>query len=607
MSGSSGERQLGYRGLSSRTAIALSVLINAVLFASVFSIVTPAYETTDDPSIMMIASGAFTGEPSAYLYFTSIAIGFVLKNLYSILPSIPWYAIYIYAAHGVAMIIFLFALLRGPRPWAGLAVFLILFFGYELRWLIQLQFTSTAALCTVVGIVGLVLSAHEGGSSRSDRIERGVYVGLLILGAMIRKEAFYMVFILAAPALALIFLKTRSRSFLRWLGLAVCLCLMVIVLDSAAYWRSQEWNSYTEIQLARHVNLDFTRLRFDKILYEPERVEELRDLAKTLGWSHNDLYELHNWFFPDSYRYLPRQLREFGEWFEAHPISISETIALNSATLENAKTVVYLFLLHLAMALALARRSKKAVLIMIAVEIPLLLALQTRLFFFQTLPERVAFPMFFTVNAMVFVSALREPKAWAYASTPNSELPRGRRLLGFAALLILSLAYFHAFDKLCRDYLDLEGPAEERQTYIEFALGMIVDSAPEDRERSLVFWLHALPLQWISPFGGNELLNQAHLIPGGWMTFSPHYYATLRRYEIDDVMLDSIARDDIDWLTCAQPQRVFAKYIRQHTGKEVEFEVLFQIEEEKLPEGIAPPRVVRVREVPAPETENYNR
>src|SRR5574340_1257988 len=96
--------------------LGLAALLNAILFGLFLACGTPYYETNDDLSMQLIASGSFTGQPSEYLVFTNVVIGWVLRILYETWNGPNWYMIYLLAVHFASLTALAFVFLsRRPR------------------------------------------------------------------------------------------------------------------------------------------------------------------------------------------------------------------------------------------------------------------------------------------------------------------------------------------------------------------------------------------------------------------------------------------------------------------------------------------------------------
>src|SRR4051812_47652742 len=89
--------------LARRAPLTFSFATVSFLFAAVFTVLEPSFQTNDDLQLAMIASGTgISLQPDEHLVFTSVLIGHVLKALYTTWPSVAWYGLYLYAAQFLA-------------------------------------------------------------------------------------------------------------------------------------------------------------------------------------------------------------------------------------------------------------------------------------------------------------------------------------------------------------------------------------------------------------------------------------------------------------------------------------------------------------------------
>ena len=74
----------------------VAVLANLLLFGVIYLFFTPHFQENDDVGMLLEAAGKLiAAEPTPYLLFTHIIIGYILKTLYSISPQTAWYGYYL--------------------------------------------------------------------------------------------------------------------------------------------------------------------------------------------------------------------------------------------------------------------------------------------------------------------------------------------------------------------------------------------------------------------------------------------------------------------------------------------------------------------------------
>src|ERR1035437_8469170 len=179
--------------------LGLAVLLNAFLFSLFFAFATPCYETNDDLGMQMIASGFYTGQPSEYLVFTNILIGWPLRTLYGLWPGWNWYFAYLVAVHYAALTAIAFVVLSRRRGWLFALFYGGFFLLAETRILLELQFTTTAFLAGTAAVLLLVHGLQPGRTRRWSLVIAGFAFTALMV--MIREAVAPMLVLIALPFL----------------------------------------------------------------------------------------------------------------------------------------------------------------------------------------------------------------------------------------------------------------------------------------------------------------------------------------------------------------------------------------------------------------------
>ena len=139
-----------------------AAFINLVLFGLFLACATPVYETNDDLTMQLIASGFYTGHPDAHLVFTNILIGWVLRFLYGTWAGCNWYLIFMLAVHYVALTAIAFIVMARRPGWLSIWLYVGFFLMVETHILLNLQFTTTAFLAGTAGVLLLVDGLQPG-------------------------------------------------------------------------------------------------------------------------------------------------------------------------------------------------------------------------------------------------------------------------------------------------------------------------------------------------------------------------------------------------------------------------------------------------------------
>ena len=588
---------------------ALPWAVNTALFALFFSLASPRYETNDGAAIMRIAAGHVTGQPSEYLIFTNVLIGKALVWLYTWHNDVNWYSCYLYAAHFLAMGLLLHVLLRRGSITTGLALYLILFTTFELRFLLLLQFTTTSAAVGTSGVLALASSRGPGGRKHAVLILAGICC--VVLSAMIRIEVFYLL-MLGAASFALVDLcKTRSARFLVCLGLAGGVSFGTYLCHWWYYAQNQEWRGFQRYSQVRGRVHGFTRLAY---------TQETAELYHNLGWSANDATAFQNWIFADKEVYSLARLEQLRDNFHESRWT-AESIRDMFRRLPGYCSPhfwVTAFFAGLAWILSSGYRKDDviAVAAMGAVGIGIVAYASLQ----RELPARVPLGLFFLVSAtsaLAIANRLRPKPDTApergvprwyqrgirfkmslaiFARSPNSpetemESPprpspatrphrsvflakRGAITLKRIALWAMSLALAIATGLILLGNV----VQNDENVALQAAYDRLVTSVKQDfvspcGNAVLLDWSAAFPFEWSSCLSNYESTAQFGIVTFGWETNSPLVEAALANRSIKDPYRALYERRDVYALSRFDNQELVVKSIGEHLHQQVAYEV----------------------------------
>ncbi|MDX1963356.1 MAG: hypothetical protein SFX18_09395 [Pirellulales bacterium] len=316
--------------------IGVTYLVQLLLFCS-------TYETNDDAVMNLFAAGqGLATAPDEHLVFTHPWIGHLLKFLYTWLPQFPWYGWYLMATQIAAHTALASVLLTGNsrrRAYVALAVWQ---WTVGLHLLTHLQFTTTAALAGLAGVLlvwtGLgriqkylapkippqPLSSpdHRAQDIATNFAKSGfspvavvLYDALPWLAAgwlfwcwavMIRWYTLEMWVVLAAPVVACWLLIQRARPT-TW---AVAAAVGVLFGGSGVALRQIHIDYYhNDPAWAGFFEYNELRAQFNDLLavrYTPESAASFHDA----GWSLNDLNMIVTWCYDDPRVFSTEKLRQ---------------------------------------------------------------------------------------------------------------------------------------------------------------------------------------------------------------------------------------------------------------------------------------------------------
>jgi hypothetical protein len=167
-----------------------------------------SFAGNDDTTMNAIASGAMTGEPSEYLLFSNIIIGHVLTFLFSTIPDINWYSWYLIATFALGYTFIQYFFFKSRTGLLEKITIHLIILAFLYPHILGIQFTKIAAIGLAGGFI-LIFSSTK----RKEYFKITLGIILVITGALIRKDVFYMYLILTAPFL-FSFLINKKKEFI---------------------------------------------------------------------------------------------------------------------------------------------------------------------------------------------------------------------------------------------------------------------------------------------------------------------------------------------------------------------------------------------------------
>ncbi len=524
-----------------RERVWFSAAVNLLLLTILLLLFGPSFETNDDAGISNMISGV-KGGYDAHLIYSNYLLGVILETLYRNIPLLPWYVLLQYALLFVSFTVITAVLIRRMKQtlpiWA--AGILIVFFSYE--GYIRVQYTKTAAILTVAGILMMFY-----GLTREKLRKTWIISGILLActGSLYRFQQFG-----AECAL----MTGIGVSFLFWLGkqekgkklcrLGACVISFgVLVAVSFGLYRwdrslyqAEEWQEYMEYNDARTELYDYG--------FPP--YAEYKDKYKELGFNQNAFQLLMQWNHMDTEKFTTEAMQEIAQWKTPRQFSLD---TLKQFFKEFPRTFLdipsfYCFLLVLLYWIfwGCHRRENMAVLLYEAAAAGMIY-----LFLFymgRYLMNRVDSGIWLAVSLVVL---------WQF---PSEKCRLENRAAGF-----LLLAFICLFQNTWSDHWRVNTEKEAEKRLDE---KMVLEEISSDTEH-----LYLAPVGNVSltdsyglweraPYGILENLYSL----GGWTAKSPLFMKTLEKFGISNPFRDMIGNDDVYLITTDQTK--ILKYIRRY-------------------------------------------
>lgn len=247
----------------------ISLLIVAGMFV-LFRLLTGfIYLTNDDMYLQAIVSGELSGTPDAHMIYSNYILGLILSFLYRIIPTIPWYGIYLVSVCFVCAWIILYRCLAGCRKICTKAAVSVLFsalsFCAVFRHIAMIQYTVVAAIAGGTAVFYALTIDIQSDKKRLIR-EYIVVAALALVSLIIRDKVFFMMVPFAACGWFGKWITDKNKSkannirYVALLAGIVCLMLAVCGADRLAYRigsDSSEWQEYFRYNKAREQIMDY--------------------------------------------------------------------------------------------------------------------------------------------------------------------------------------------------------------------------------------------------------------------------------------------------------------------------------------------------------------
>ena len=205
-------------------------------------------DTNDDTAMNLIAAGAF-GDNSQYLVYINVLYGYLLKALFTLMPSINWYLYLALIFNFLSAALIGMALAYFIPDFKKLFVVLILLHFFIAGEFYQsVQFTRNGYLYAICGIMMLTLSSIITSYRKTVCAAGGFF---LFLAFLIRVECFVPMAPFGLVLLLWRFFK-HTRSCIMpviTLGITLCACACAYIANQKLFNEREEWAAYFDYHL----------------------------------------------------------------------------------------------------------------------------------------------------------------------------------------------------------------------------------------------------------------------------------------------------------------------------------------------------------------------
>lgn len=535
---------------SARDVVLRSLLVVVVTACAVLSLGTSAFMVNDDATMAALASGDYTGHPSAHLVFMGALLGLILAGLHHLAQPVPWYT-YMLIAVQACSISCLVAVAYGRRSQLrgrGQIAVVVLVAVFLPVVLLRPTFTVTAIIVCVSGLVMLAAAVRSVGHSKLLVWFGSICVGF---GAIVRFDSFVGAVAVFVPFIAVVSARLGWRRSM----LAVCIVSSFVIVSSVSDLvlnSSSGWSSYLEFndtrgQLSGSID-------FERAVAHPSEPAVAKVLTK-IGWDTDDVELLNNWFFYDRGVYSTEHLSAL--------VSMTGGAKYNAPLSESALLVFRsqraLWILAVVLGIITLASRRWRVWILIAIQLSWCVAVFSITAASQRFPDRVSIPIYLALGIILTLGVplvLNEP-------APAERANRGRRAAWQRPVIVLCV--LAGFYLVSDGYAPWQISQANRATITKYhdQLQVLNSIDPAGRYLCLGDFLTTEgtdALTTTSGYRSNKVLCT------GWPMFSPSFAQRQSALGFTPTMLDTLATDSHAYLilspsTVPTFQRLYQRYM----------------------------------------------
>jgi nitrogen regulatory protein PII-like uncharacterized protein len=238
----------------------------------------------DDRVMLELLSGSYTGTPDAHVFFIKYPLAYLIKTLYTIVPTLHWYGILLLGSQLLALATILYCVIQksdSTRKMIGKSLVLILL--YSFFWMQRISNASFTYAAAALGTAAIVFLA-----TNKMNLQKYIYAVFLLIATFCWRQA---VFLMVAPMCGILFLPLLfENKKIHWKVL-LAPCILCITLFTIQYvhknaYSGKEWSMYQEYDAYRAQVYDYVKF--------PD-YEENQELYTENGISKSEYLALKTW------------------------------------------------------------------------------------------------------------------------------------------------------------------------------------------------------------------------------------------------------------------------------------------------------------------------
>lgn len=538
--------------------------INIIYLAVYICFFQIRFETLDDNAMALMAEGAYGGYTS-HLVFENLLYGKVINILAGLITNVKWYLMIQYVMIFLAFTFLSYVLLRLQGRKAGMfsSLFLLSVFGYQTY--VVFQWTRTAAVTTICGMVILMFGVEHAKRKREKLAVLSMGALLCIFGSLIRFQFFFVCVILTGGVIffrlwEILRKKIQNQErkiggggmWFAVFGVVGILSVGIWGADRAYYVKDEAWNEY----------LEYNKLRSELWDMGFPNYEENRELYERLGISENDMKYYHGWNM-DTELLPVETLRKLAAAKEKNNFSI-ETVKSYFKEYPARFFSMSLFSFFIIVSIIAVALNKKNLCIIIY-EVVLIMLFELWFFF----ANRYGLPR---IEAGMWMAAIAA--VLYYMSEDVGKIHISSWKWTFALVGIVLAMNMTTFSENMA--LEEVETAPSRNFF---------ELVSQDRENLYVFSMHSEPYKLESSYGfwepaqPGDAANVYYM--GGWEFNVPIMEKMLKRYGIDNIYRDSVNNNNV-FIVAGSDAGLIQNYIKENYDESAYLVLIKDIDGEKI-------------------------
>lgn len=278
-----------FRNKSLHFVICVIATVFAACFFGLFFKYKFYFSSNDDILIHNLMSGSYTGRPESHLVYIMYPLSWFFSSLYSIIPSVDWYAIFAAGGHYFCILLCIYRIGSTQEKFTRKLFFsfisLVLIILLDAKNIYAYQYTVMAGFFSITAAVWLITSTRE---KKADAI---VPVILLAFSLWLRKEVFMMLLplVLLSLVTGILSKKSEKETFKQQLSSFLVTAIPIVAITAISFainlaaYSSEEWRSFSKFNEARTEVYDYLGL--------PDYSSNV-DLYENVGISSDDFLAL---------------------------------------------------------------------------------------------------------------------------------------------------------------------------------------------------------------------------------------------------------------------------------------------------------------------------